>query len=283
MIIQSVNVKRLRGMEEPIGPSADVQVSDAVLIESDGSKNADDYNHEPSALASWRGPQDNGMNFDSEQFARLNYQTADIVVIENRSFMRGCIARSLKTAFSGNIQTFPDVAAFIASARRSPSTLIFLSVPNWVDEVEAKTLFALAEWAPDAPVVVLSLKDDLDAARAALGYGARGYVTMSMGFDIVIEAVRFVMAGGTYVPAQCVLARGAPSQPAMASVATDRGMVTERELAVMRAIRQGKPNKIIAYELNMCESTVKVHVRHIMKKLSARNRTEVAIKSATFL
>ncbi|MGU3537814.1 LuxR C-terminal-related transcriptional regulator, partial [Methylobacterium sp. A54F] len=43
-----------------------------------------------------------------------------------------------------------------------------------------------------------------------------------------------------------------------------------------RALRKGTPNKIIAYELNMCESTVKVHVRNIMKKLKAKNRTEVA-------
>jgi DNA-binding NarL/FixJ family response regulator len=41
-------------------------------------------------------------------------------------------------------------------------------------------------------------------------------------------------------------------------------------------LRKGTPNKIIAYELNMCESTVKVHVRNIMKKLKAKNRTEVA-------
>ena len=52
--------------------------------------------------------------------------------------------------------------------------------------------------------------------------------------------------------------------------------LTGRQLQVVEAIRQGKPNKVIAYELNMCESTVKVHVRAIMKKLKARNRTEVA-------
>jgi DNA-binding NarL/FixJ family response regulator len=54
--------------------------------------------------------------------------------------------------------------------------------------------------------------------------------------------------------------------------------VTVRERKVIQAIRQGKPNKVIAYELNMCESTVKVHVRNIMKKLNARNRTDIAIK-----
>jgi DNA-binding NarL/FixJ family response regulator len=90
--------------------------------------------------------------------------------------------------------------------------------------------------------------------------------------------LRFVGAGGTYVPAQCILeakqAPAAPSEQAPVSV------FTNRELAVIQAIRKGKPNKVIAYELNMCESTVKVHVRHIMKKLHAKNRTDVAIKSA---
>jgi DNA-binding CsgD family transcriptional regulator len=91
-----------------------------------------------------------------------------------------------------------------------------------------------------------------------------------------------VPAGGTYVPMDCFLAanwpRATPSQrPA------SLGMVTSRELAVVRAIQQGKSNKLIAYDLNMCESTVKVHVRSIMKKLKAKNRTEVAIKTSQLL
>jgi DNA-binding NarL/FixJ family response regulator len=56
------------------------------------------------------------------------------------------------------------------------------------------------------------------------------------------------------------------------------GMFTTREAAVVEALRKGKANKIIAYELNLCESTVKVHIRNIMKKLKATNRTEVAYK-----
>ena len=99
-----------------------------------------------------------------------------------------------------------------------------------------------------------------------------------MGFEIAIEAVRFVLAGGTYVPMDCLLGRDwsgdASSQPAPMS-----DLVTARELAVIRAIQKGKSNKVIAYELNMCESTVKVHVRRIMKKLKAKNRTEVAINA----
>jgi DNA-binding NarL/FixJ family response regulator len=51
---------------------------------------------------------------------------------------------------------------------------------------------------------------------------------------------------------------------------------TNRQSQVLACLREGKPNKLIAYELTMCESTVKVHVRHIMKKLGATNRTQVA-------
>ena len=51
---------------------------------------------------------------------------------------------------------------------------------------------------------------------------------------------------------------------------------TARQLDVLERLKQGQPNKIIAYELGMCESTVKVHIRNIMKKLKATNRTQVA-------
>ena len=54
------------------------------------------------------------------------------------------------------------------------------------------------------------------------------------------------------------------------------GLFTERQAAVVEALRRGKANKLIAHELHMCESTVKVHVRKIMKKLKATNRTQVA-------
>jgi DNA-binding NarL/FixJ family response regulator len=52
---------------------------------------------------------------------------------------------------------------------------------------------------------------------------------------------------------------------------------TARQWDVLERLKQGKQNKIIAYELNMCESTVKVHIRNIMKKLKARNRTQVVL------
>ena len=139
----------------------------------------------------------------------------------------------------------------------------------------------LSELAPRIPVIVLAYNNDTELARTAICHGAKGYIPVTMGFEIAVEAVRFVLAGGTYVPMDFLLGTDrpgdAPSQPPTS------GLVTGRELAVIRAIQDGKSNKVIAYELNMCESTVKVHVRNIMKKLNAKNRTDVAIKAQTVL
>jgi DNA-binding NarL/FixJ family response regulator len=146
--------------------------------------------------------------------------------------------------------------------------------------VSANALKVLSTLAPKIPVIVLAYKNDSELARSAVCHGAKGYIPVTMGFEIAIEAVRFVLAGGTYAPMD-LLSRNPPgnvlSQPPIT------GLLTGGELAVTRAIQKGKSNKIIAYDLNMCESTVKVHVRNIMKKLKAKNRTDVAIKTQTSL
>jgi DNA-binding NarL/FixJ family response regulator len=90
--------------------------------------------------------------------------------------------------------------------------------------------------------------------------------------------MRLVGAGGTFAPTSILLHASEPSAtPAAHYNVCKKAVFTARQLAVLVALRRGKANKQIAYELNMREGTVKVHVRHIMKKLRAKNRTEVAI------
>jgi DNA-binding CsgD family transcriptional regulator len=90
----------------------------------------------------------------------------------------------------------------------------------------------------------------------------------------MVQALALVRAGGVFLPANSLLMSqrmtGELPTPSRAGL----GMFTTKQAAVIEAIRKGKANKTIAYELNMCESTVKVHVRNIMKKLKARNRTQ---------
>jgi DNA-binding NarL/FixJ family response regulator len=141
---------------------------------------------------------------------------------------------------------------------------------------------ALVKQAPGAPpIVLLSDEEDPEEIIGALNNGVQGYIPSSVPLSVAVEAMRLVAAGGTYVPVSSLLTCRRTIETSDQTVAENNGSgFTSRQTAVLKALREGKANKIIAYELNMCESTVKVHVRNIMKKLKARNRTEVAFKTA---
>ena len=202
-----------------------------------------------------------------------------VLVIESRIFLRECIQRSLQSALSMRVDTVSSVSELDDQERvAGRPSLVIVSVAEGDRQERANALEVLSQVVPDTPAIVLSSKHDFELMRAAIAHGAKGYIPMTMGFEIAIEAVRFVLAGGTYVPVDCLLA-ALPQASGNPERFPGTGAITARELSVVRAIQQGKPNKIIAYELNMCESTVKVHVRHVMKKLRAKNRTDVAIKA----
>ena len=178
-----------------------------------------------------------------------------IAVIESRTFIRECVRRSVQSAFSLPVLTYSTAIELEQQRLPSSPKLIIFSWAEGNKEASTNALKLLSELAPSTPIVVLAYDHDAELVRTAIRHGAKGYIPVTMGFDITIKAARFVLAGGTYVPMDCLLARGglgdAPSEHPPTS-----GLVTARELAVIRAIQKGKSNKVIAYDLNMCESTV---------------------------
>jgi DNA-binding NarL/FixJ family response regulator len=205
-----------------------------------------------------------------------------IAVIEARTFLQECIRRSARLALPLPILTYSTV--FELEQQDSPASpaIVILSLAEAGSQAVINTLTKLTELFPGTPVILLADKSNPELALAAIRHGARGYIPFTMAFDIAVKAMRFVLAGGTYVPTDCFLA-GGWSDVAATQRSPSRQAVTSRELAVVRAIQEGKSNKVIAYHLNMCESTVKAHLRNIMKKLKAKNRTDVAIKARTLL
>jgi len=132
---------------------------------------------------------------------------------------------------------------------------------------------------PDAPVIVFSDRDDVEDVNEALACGLRGYIPTSVDADVAFAALRLIHAGGTFIPAHAL--RSASGKSDTDAGGARRGLLDEldltpRELCVLDLLREGKPNKLIAAELKMEESTVKVHVRNILKKLHAANRTHAA-------
>jgi DNA-binding NarL/FixJ family response regulator len=152
------------------------------------------------------------------------------------------------------IQTFREV--------RPDVTLMDLRLPD-ISGLDA--MIAIRTEFPDARVVMLTtFEGDVEIQRA-LAAGARGYLLKNMSPTMLVDGVRQVHAGKKRIP-QEVAAQ-------IAEHFTDETL-TEREVGVLRHVAGGNRNRDIAERLLISEETVKVHIKHIMEKLGASDRTE---------
>lgn len=129
---------------------------------------------------------------------------------------------------------------------------------------------------PAVPLVVLSGDEDPALVHSLIGQGIAGYIPKSDSSAVILEAVRLVLAGGTYAPLRLMACSGSTTPLATAPTATPKGL-TERQFAVVRLLARGLPNKLIARELDVSESTIKVHLLAIFRALEVRNRTEAVV------
>jgi DNA-binding NarL/FixJ family response regulator len=207
------------------------------------------------------------------------------IIIEHRLLVRQCLIKLIEGVVGeGCVQAFASVADWLASELVDLSNLLFLiSTADHPESEIASDITSLGQICPNCRIVLLSDEEDLGRILWALRQGVHGYIPTSLSLDVAVEVLHLVRAGGTFVPASSILSTRTPDVgididiPTLAPLRIDVGL-TARQTAVLDALRQGKPNKMIANELNLCESTVKIHVRNIMKKMHAKNRTEIAFR-----
>lgn len=211
--------------------------------------------------------------------SRSEHDIPLVLVIEARPLIRQLLQGFIASSSDLAVTSAGSIKEWMRSGASALPSVILLSLadgarlPGSLSELSIPANDRLA----NVPIVVQSNDRPGHQVLELLNGGIKGFIPSSISSEVAVQALRLVCAGGTFVPVSCLQASAEKGE----SEAT--GFLTGRQLQVVEAIRQGKPNKIIAYELNMCESTVKVHVRAIMKKLKARNRTEVAyLYSASF-
>ena len=145
---------------------------------------------------------------------------------------------------------------------------------------------------PAVPVIVLSGYEDPAIMRSALERGVLGFIPKAYSPEVMLSAVRLVLAGGVYVPPMMltalppgIVAGVAPTQNGDARSAAGssatlehlRSVLTERQVEVLQLLSQGKPNKLIGRSLGISEGTVKIHLAAIFRALNVRNRTEAVV------
>ena len=212
-----------------------------------------------------------------------NLNSLTIGLIDFHRLTQDCLTKALDGLHSQiSIVSFATVKDCIAEGRADLDLIIYYLHGTEASEATiTQTISAISQAYPTIPVIVFSDADGMQQSkimRTILKSGARGFVpTLTASLPITLAAIRFVNAGGTFVPVDLLLTTRPDRVPGR------QNRLTSRQVAVLGHLQQGKANKIIAYELGMSESTVKVHVRNIMRKMGATNRTQAAYKAQRLL
>jgi DNA-binding NarL/FixJ family response regulator len=258
-------------------------------VTSSGSSAAVGSERPPSAISDGSGLGPRGDDATSRQDAPASWvrngaslEHQAVIYLDPWAFTRDCVGVWLQSSLRGfgvcilsdpnQIETSPNVSDQIRAV------IINTGPERMSSAAVARSLTRVSELLPDVPVAVLSDYEDSENIRQAFELGVRGYIPTSLASMVAVGAVHLVCVGGTFAPAAALLSRsdrpqGSAGEPLIEGF-------TQRQAQILNCLRRGTANKLIAYELNMCESTVNVHVRNIMKKLKATNRTQVVYLSS---
>ena len=197
----------------------------------------------------------------------------------------GLVRDGLKIALSGlqglqDIHEAADADSVRAVLGAHPDinlVILDLQMPG-VNDLDL--LAGLCNTYPDLPVVVLSANEQRRTMHRAIEYDASGFIPKRAANKVLVSALRLVLSGGVYIPAEMIDDTG-DSTPWEASGRASAGAAahefTYRQMDVIRLLVGGHTNKIIARELGLSEHTVKIHLSAIFKELGVSNRTEAAM------
>jgi DNA-binding NarL/FixJ family response regulator len=188
-----------------------------------------------------------------------------LLIVDDHSILREGVAEILRQSEPGvEVLSARTIEEGLELARRMPLDAIFLDL-YFPGGGGMSAIGQFAGVAPSVPVIILSSSESTGDIQRTLAQGARGYVPKSASTEKLIAALRLVLSGGTYVPAE--LGETLPSW-------NGADGLTGRQLEVLGAVCRGLSNKDIGQELGLSEKTVKTHITAIFRALNVVNRTQ---------
>lgn len=196
-----------------------------------------------------------------------------LAIIDQSRLRRDCLKLALgQQPRRWRVTDVPVAADLVRLVREGESFAVILLGASTCGHIDLVDLALLVAAVPHIPILVTADCDDPERAHAILRSGARGFLPMNLSLKVLVAALERIRAGGTYVPLE--LTAPAPSGKSSRSPWQE---LTRRQRDVLALISEGKPNKLIGDALTMSESTVKAHVKQIIKRLHVANRTQAAL------
>lgn len=164
----------------------------------------------------------------------------------------------------------------VARAQELDPDLILLDL-NMPEINGIETLKMLREADVSSRIVVFTVSDNEEDVVAALKAGADGYLLKDMEPEELMQNLEQAALGKMVISDRLTALLAQALQSGRTDKSADTDSLTPREKQIIKLIAGGLPNKLIARKLNITEGTVKVHVKHLLKKLRLRSRVEVAV------
>jgi two-component system, NarL family, nitrate/nitrite response regulator NarL len=203
-----------------------------------------------------------------------------VTVIGSRTLFRAGLVDLLRAIGFNPIEEADDSEQLKRGATLpTPADLLVIGLVRGVDDVTT-AVGEIRSWAPAAKIVCLVPEFDLEVMRRCFAAGASGYLLESISRDALRESLRLVYAGEKVFPSELaaqfpiLASRSARADSSLAQPDTD---LSCREVEILQCLAVGLSNKAIAKNLNIAEATVKVHVKRILRKAHALNRTQAAL------
>jgi DNA-binding NarL/FixJ family response regulator len=223
-------------------------------------------------------------------------ENAAILVIDTLELRRAGVVSFLRPWTEANEMRIVETSPQCTSLELEPGSfykiiVMVIGAAGVGDPMVQDWIASLADRYVDVPLVLVSDREDSIEVITALELGVRGFIPTTTTPAVAIQAFSFIMSGGSFFPpaalTEAAKAARPPHMPEPRKEATviasvHKGGLTARQQQVLERLTQGASNKLIGRQLKLRESTVKVHVRHIMKKLGATNRTQAALCAAKF-
>lgn len=204
-----------------------------------------------------------------------------ILLIDDHSLFRSGVRQLLQR--EAGLEVVAEAADGLEGIKRAQEfkpdvILLDLNMPGLSG---LETLQLLVQDQPQCAIIILTVSEEADELGQALRQGARGYLIKNIEAEALTAAIRRA-AGGEPVIADNMTAKLVAQfrlQPLAATQAAtaERERLTSRERDIVQCLARGESNKEIARNLEVAESTVKIHIQNILKKLNLSSRVQVAV------
>jgi two-component system, NarL family, nitrate/nitrite response regulator NarL len=199
-----------------------------------------------------------------------------LAIVDRSPFRRDCLKLALgqqpRRWRVTDVETAGDLVRLL---RQGTEFSVILLGAASCRQIELVDLAVLTAAAPQTPILALADCDNTERARTILSSGARGFLPMSLGLKVLVAALERIRIGGTFVPLMLNEANGYETRREVERPLPQ--VLTRRQRDVLALISEGRSNKLIADALGMSESTVKAHVKQIIRRLHVVNRTQAAL------